>query len=315
MKNTSRRIVTTGPRTQIFALGLLFSLPVTLLILCLLLFLGVAWWLVLPVAMLAWLFFLPMAAGMFPLRCEKFETLDRHDRRQKLSQMDMKLVLVVSLALLPVSASAQFGWSDEPATDSVLDQFDAALRTPVIEPIRPIEPIIEPTVPVFEPFTARVLEADPLVEQCDLEPEVAQVYRAAEIVADDGECPEFLGRLSANPYASDSTANPYSAAGSPYSAKSVNNPYGPYGSPYSPVSARNPYATDAPDIVAQDGTYLGKLSDNPYDPDSVSNPYGRYGSPYSSTSINNPYSTYGSPYSSQSPNNPYATQAPLLFGD
>jgi aspartyl-tRNA(Asn)/glutamyl-tRNA(Gln) amidotransferase subunit A len=79
--------------------------------------------------------------------------------------------------------------------------------------------------------------------------------------------------------------------------------------------ARDPYATDAPDIVAEDETYLGKLSDNPYDPDSVSNPYGRYGSPYSSTSINNPYSTYGSPYSSQSPNNPYATQAPLLFGD
>ena len=91
--------------------------------------------------------------------------------------------------------------------------------------------------------------------------------------------------------------------------------FGPDGSPYSSTSARNPYATDAPKIVAQDGTYLGELSDNPYDPDSVSNPYGRYGSPYSSTSINNPYSTYGSPYSSQSPNNPYATQAPLLFGD
>ena len=81
------------------------------------------------------------------------------------------------------------------------------------------------------------------------------------------------------------------------------------------VLPRNPYATDAPKIVAQDGTYLGKLSDNPYDPDSVANPYGRYGSPYSPTSIKNPYSTYGSPYSPQSPNNPYATQAPLLFGE
>ena len=76
--------------------------------------------------------------------------------------------------------------------------------------------------------------------------------------------------------------------------------------------ARYPCATDAPKIVAQDGTYLGELSDNPYDPDSVSNPFGRYGSPSSSTSINNPYS--GSPYSSQSPNNPYATKAPLIFG-
>ena len=222
-------------------------------------------------------------------------------------------LLITALSLSP--AFAQFGWEEEPAADADLDQFNAALRTPVIEPIRPIEPVIEPVVPVFQPFVAPVVDVDPLVERCDLEPEVAQVYRAAEISEDDGDCPEFLGRLSANPYASDSTANPYSAAGSPYSAKSVNNPFGPYGSPYSSTSARNPYATDAPKIVAQDGTYLGELSDNPYDPDSVANPYGRYGSPYSSTSIKNPYSTYGSPYSSQSPNNPYATQAPLLFGD
>ena len=219
-------------------------------------------------------------------------------------------LLVFALSLSP--ALAQFGWDDEPATDSVLDQFSTALRTPAIEPIRPFEPAIEPTVP---PFVAPVVQVDPLVEQCDLEPEVAQVYRAAEIAEDDADCPEYLGRLSANPYASDSTANPYSSAGSPYSAKSVNNPFGPYGSPYSSTSARNPYATDAPKIVAQDGTYLGELSDNPYDPDSAANPYGRYGSPYSPTSIKNPYSTYGSQYSSQSPNNPFATQAPLLFGD
>jgi hypothetical protein len=246
----------------------------------------------------------------------------------------MKAFLLIT-ALLLSPAFAQFGWDDEPAPDSVLDQFNTALRTPVIEPIRPIEPVIDPisvgceatrlrspisglrppAVPVFQPFVAPVVDVDPLVEQCDLEPQVAQVYQSAEIVEEDGDCPEFLGRLSANPYASDSTANPYSNAGNPYSAKSVNNPFGPYGSPYSSTSARNPYATDAPKIVAQDGTYLGELSDNPYDPDSTANPFGRYGSPYSSTSIKNPYSTYGSPYSSQSPNNPYATQAPLLFGD
>jgi hypothetical protein len=227
------------------------------------------------------------------------------------------LLAAVLLSVAPC-AHAQFGWDEEPeqtaATDS-FDAFDTALRTPVIEPIRPIRPVIEPVVPVCQPFVAPVVDVDPLVEQCDLEPQVAQVYRAAEIAEDDADCPEYLGRLSANPYAADSTANPYSPVGSPYSAKSVNNPYGQFGSPFSPTSARNPYATDAPKIVAQDGTYLGELSDNPYDPDSVANPYGRYGSPYSSTSIKNPYSTYGSPYSSQSPNNPYATQAPLLFGD
>jgi hypothetical protein len=184
--------------------------------------------------------------------------------------------------------------------------------------------VMEPVVPVFQPFVSPVVDVAPLVEQCDLEPAVTQVYRAS-VLSDstrhspqgtrhigEADCPQFLGRLSANPYAADSTANPYSPAGSPYSSKSVNNRFGPYGSPFSSTSARNPYA---PDIVAEDGTYLGKLSDNPYDPDSVANPYGRYGSPYSSMSINNPYSTYGSPYSSQSPNNPYATQAPLLFGD
>ena len=247
-----------------------------------------------------------------------------------------KLWLLAAVLLLVVPcAHAQFGWDDEPARDSVLEQFNTALRTPVIEPLESAyfptfdpPPVTPPAAaPVFQPFVAPVVDVDPLVEQCDLEPQVAQVYRASGIddstrdpqpatsYGRDAACPEFLGRLSANPYASDSTANPYSPAGSPYSAKSVNNPYGQFGSPFSPTSARNPYATDAPKIVAQDGTYLGELSDNPYDPDSVANPYGRYGSPYSSTSIKNPYSNYGSPYSSQSPNNPYATQAPLLFGD
>jgi hypothetical protein len=222
-------------------------------------------------------------------------------------------LLAAVLLLVAPCAHAQFGWDEEPEQTAVADSFDAfdaARRTTVIEPIEPVD---DPVAAIFQPFVSRVLDADPLVEDCNLEPQVAQVYRAAVIA--EADCPTYLGRLSANPYASDSTANPYSPAGSPYSAKSVNNPYGAYGSPFSPTSARNPYATDAPKIVAQDGTYLGELSDNPYDPDSVANLYGRYGSPYSSTSIKNPYSTYGSPYSSQSPNNPYATQAPLLFGD
>jgi len=243
-------------------------------------------------------------------------------------------LFIFALSLSP--ALAQFGWDEEPVADPVqaaVDRIDDAFRTPFIEHPSSAD------IPTFEPsYAPRVVvpwsgspvvraEEALLVEQCDFEPRVAEAYRASvlsestrhspQVTGHFGEadCPEFLGRLSANPYAADSTANPYSSAGSPYSSKSVNNPYGPYGSPYSSTSARNPYTTRAPKIVAQDGTYLGKLSDNPYDPDSVSNPYGRYGSPYSSTSINNPYSTYGSPYSSQSPNNPYATQAPLLFGD
>lgn len=223
------------------------------------------------------------------------------------------------VGVLAPAAMAQFAFDDESqvseAAAVIADRGLGAAN--VLQPLQPLRTAIDPVLPAFCPLAESLVDeaADVSVEQCDLEPQSAQVYRAAEIIKDDEDCPEFLGRLSANPYASDSTANPYSTAGSPYSSKSVNNPFGPYGSPYSSTSARNPYATDAPKIVAQDGTYLGELSDNPYDPDSVANPYGRYGSPYSSTSIKNPYSTYGSPYSSQSPNNPYATQAPLLFGD
>ncbi len=60
---------------------------------------------------------------------------------------------------------------------------------------------------------------------------------------------KYLGDLSANPYAPNSTSNPYGQYGSRYSPDSINNPYGQYGSPYSSDSANNPYATGAPVIV------------------------------------------------------------------
>jgi hypothetical protein len=126
---------------------------------------------------------------------------------------------------------------------------------------------------------------------------------------------DYLGRLSANPFLTDSTANKFGPFGDSYASDSIENPYGPYGSPYSATSVSNPYGTDAPKIIAADGQYLGRMSANPYDPNSVSNPYSKYGSPYSPTSINNPYSQYGSPYSPISPNNPYATKPPILCGD
>ncbi len=67
------------------------------------------------------------------------------------------------------------------------------------------------------------------------------------IVSPDGQ---YLGNLNANPYDSNSVANPYGQYGSPYSPNSINNPYGQYGSPYSNQSATNPYATQAPRIYA-----------------------------------------------------------------
>lgn len=92
-------------------------------------------------------------------------------------------LLVTALSLSP--AFAQFGWDDEPAGDADLDQFSSALRTPAIDPPESAyfstfdpPPVIPPAAaPVFAPFVAPVVDVDPLVEQCDLEPEVAQVCR------------------------------------------------------------------------------------------------------------------------------------------
>jgi hypothetical protein len=142
---------------------------------------------------------------------------------------------------------------------------------------------------------------------------VACYLIAGSVDADDDTDADYLGQLSANPYAADSTSNPY-GKGNPYDANSVNNPYGEYGSRYSNKSANNPYATDAPKLYDEDGNYRGRLSANPYDAESTSNPYGRYGSPYSTESINNPYGA-GNPYRADSPTNSYGNGIGIYDGD
>lgn len=125
----------------------------------------------------------------------------------------------------------------------------------------------------------------------------------------------YLGRLSTNRIASDSTSNPVGQYGSTVSPNSINNPVGQFGSSVSPNSARNSIATDTPKLYSQDGHYLGKVSSNPVDPDSISNPVGRYGSPVSPDSVNNPVGRYGSSVSPESANNPLATEAPnIVYG-
>ena len=69
----------------------------------------------------------------------------------------------------------------------------------------------------------------------------------------DRQTGKYLGNLSANPYDSNSTSNPYGRYGSEYSDDSINNPYGRYGSPYSNDSANNPYATNPPAIYDTGG--------------------------------------------------------------
>lgn len=97
---------------------------------------------------------------------------------------------------------------------------------------------------------------------------------------------EDLGKLSANHFALDSTANAF-GQGSTFAPNGVNNPFSPYGSHFSNQSATNPFATDAPRLYDQQGNYRGKLSANPFDPDSTSNRFGCYGSPFSPHSANN----------------------------
>jgi hypothetical protein len=123
---------------------------------------------------------------------------------------------------------------------------------------------------------------------------------------------KYLGRLSTNKIASDSTSNPVGQYGSTVSPTSINNPVGRFGSSVSPTSANNPLATNTPKLYAQDGTYLGKVSSNTLDPESISNPVGRYGSPVSPVSVNNPVGRYGSSVSSESANNPLAINAPRI---
>ena len=68
-----------------------------------------------------------------------------------------------------------------------------------------------------------------------------------------------------------------------------------------------------PVVIAEDGTYLGRLSRSRFDPESVENPYGVYGSRFSPASINNPYGSYGSAYGPLSARNPYTFSAPRVF--
>ena len=68
---------------------------------------------------------------------------------------------------------------------------------------------------------------------------------------------EYLGQLSSNRYAYDSTSNEYGPHGSPYAYDSINNVNGPYGSPYSSLSPNNPYTNSAPSLYG-DSLYGGE---------------------------------------------------------
>ena len=120
----------------------------------------------------------------------------------------------------------------------------------------------------------------------------------------------YLGRLSKNKFAPDSTSNPYGVYGSLYSPKSIKNPFS---IPGSAAQSKYSFGSNSPQLRGADGNYLGRVNKNRYDPDSISNPFGRYGSKFSPDSVNNPYGKYGSPYSPYSATNPYAIEAPKIY--
>lgn len=68
-------------------------------------------------------------------------------------------------------------------------------------------------------------------------------------------------------------------------------------------------------LVAEDGTYLGKITWNDVDPDSIFNNVGRFGSDVSATSIWNDVSRYGSDISADSPFNDMALSPPRIVKD
>ena len=66
-------------------------------------------------------------------------------------------------------------------------------------------------------------------------------------------------------------------------------------------------------IIANDGTYLGKLTLNDFDTDSLLNEFGPYGNEFSPNSIFNQFGTYGSEFASQSPFNEFSYSPPKIF--
>jgi len=72
------------------------------------------------------------------------------------------------------------------------------------------------------------------------------------------------------------------------------------------------YKLEGAKIIAEDGTYLGKIEDD-YDRDSIYNEYSDYGNSYNSDSIWNEYSEYGNEYSPKSALNDNASEPPILL--
>ena len=72
-------------------------------------------------------------------------------------------------------------------------------------------------------------------------------------------------------------------------------------------------ALEGGSIVAEDGTYLGRIDKDKFESKSLSNKFGDYGNKFSSTSILNKFGEYGSKFSSTSAFNRLASDPPRVL--
>jgi len=66
-------------------------------------------------------------------------------------------------------------------------------------------------------------------------------------------------------------------------------------------------------LLANEGTYLGKVSSNPFESESICNEFGTYGSEFASKSVRNEFGSYGSPFASQSAYNEFTSTPPRII--
>lgn len=74
-------------------------------------------------------------------------------------------------------------------------------------------------------------------------------------------------------------------------------------------------ALEGASVVAQDGQYLGLITQSTTHPDSIANRFGDYGSRYSAVSILNRFGDYGGRFSDLSPFYPFASRPPIIVKD
>ena len=75
---------------------------------------------------------------------------------------------------------------------------------------------------------------------------------------------EYLVKINASKYDSESIWNQYGKYGSRYNSKSIWNQYGTYGSKYNNNSPFNDYASNPPILVDRNGNFYGYFTSNKY---------------------------------------------------